>query len=220
MPAIPGLQHTENNGEVLLFWELAPSREGIASFNLYWSYDEDQTSVVAGGVRTFPTQNLLAIGIPNSPSYGKGKACYTFRRSSIGVPLSSSFFVSMSAVLVSGEETALGLPRYMAYRSTQPVEVGTVNSPLTKSLRMQRSIGPVPERVLFPHDIKQLEVFNYSKDTVLFVDVTGRDASVAESMPIMPYGYYVIGRNLSREAGVSLVAGSASGSDVRMVVHF
>ena len=217
---VPPIQFSENSGDVLLFWE-ARTDPAVESFNLYWSYSDDTSAIPdpSNPARhLFPKYHLVKKGIPNYPTMGKRNTSVTFSRKSIGVADSDSFYVAISPVIGS-DEGYLGDPRFIAYQSDQPTTAGSLHSPITGSQRFQRLVGPAPVRQMFSCDIKQLEIFNFSKDKIIFLDMTGLDADASSSMPIMPYGYYAIGRNLSKDTGVSLVSPEGT-SDVRIVAHY
>ena len=219
--ALPGIQVKENNNEVLLFWEVTPGQH-IVSYNVYWGLSEDTSYIPHPSDPTrllFNNYTSIVDNIPNYPTMGKKNTSYSFKRSTLGLTESSSFYVAISAMLDNAAvETPLGQPRFVTYISEQPVSAGSVHSAITGSQRYQVTVGTSPVRQTFASDLKQLEVFNFSQTAKVFVDLTGLDASASESMPLMPYGYYAIGRQLSKDTGISMVA-SEENVDVRIVAH-
>lgn len=204
----PTIQIDENSEKVTVFWELA---QGAAKFRLYWSKD---------GITNF---QLVADNIPNHPCYGKSYTKHSFYRSSLGLKESDSFFLAISYVSKNNIESARGVARQIPYLADQRVDAGASNSPIVASENLSTHIAANAQRVVFTHDVVLVEIFNNalvnSMDFVLYVDVTGQDASVARGMPVYPRSYYTVFRNLSKSSGVSLISGG-SPVDTRIVVHY
>jgi hypothetical protein len=205
MAILPDIQYKENSSEVLLFWDVT---KGFSSYSLYWS-------AVRGG-----TQTLIKQGIPNQGSLSKKSASYRFDRKDVGLAEKDSFFVILEGVPSDPPGPAVqGEPRFIPYLSDQPATAGSVHSPITGSERKQLIANGTAQRVTFTQDLKQLEVFNFTQDVAVFIDVTGLNADPALSMPLMPYGFYSIGRNLSKDTGISIISPDGN-ADIRIVAHF
>lgn len=203
---LPSVQLYENTStKVQLFWDLASS--AVSSFNVYWS----ATGTVGSYV-------LLKTGIPNFGTFGKKYTNYLFLRADLGLTEKDSFYVALTSVDAIGAESPMGTGRLVPYLADQMADAGSINSPITVSENLSTSIGLVPERITFTHDVKFLEIFNNS-DNLLYVEVTGFDASVTKSIPVYPRVYYTIFRNLSKQTGVSLVA-EGGVVDTRIVAHY
>lgn len=219
---VPNIQVKENNSTVALFWDVDPD-VNVQSFNLYWSLSEDTSYVPNISDPThlwFNNYALLKEFIPNFGTFGKKSTIVSFKRSDIGLDESQSFYVAISARRSDQiAETPLGTPKFLTYMSDQPAQAGALQSPITKSQRYQANVGVSPQRQKFSMDVMQLEVFNFSAVATVFLDVTGLDASTSESMPLMPRAYYVIGRQLSKDTGISMVADQDS-ADVRIMAHY
>lgn len=203
---LPSVQLYENTStKVQIFWDLASS--AVASFNVYWS----ATGIVGSYV-------LLRSGIPNFGTFGKKYTNYAFLRADLSLTEKDSFYVAISSMDALGAESSMGTGRLVPYLADQMADAGSINSPITVSENLSKSIGLVPERITFTHDVKFLEIFNNS-DNLLYVEVTGFDASVTKSIPVYPRVYYTIFRNLSKQTGVSIVA-EGGVVDTRIVAHY
>lgn len=201
----PDVQIGLNSSVIEFFWDADISVNG-GSFNLY-------TAVNKAGPFT------LSMAASNIPNYGKKAVKVRFIRADHGFTINNSFYAVLTFVTPQGVEGPQGNVRFVSALADQAVSAGAANSPLTVSERFKVTVTTTPLRVLFSADAKQIEVFNLSKDSEIYVDVTGLDASVAESMPVMPYGYYALGVHVSKNTGISMVTPGGP-NDVRIVVHY
>lgn len=203
---LPSVQLYENTStKVQLFWDLASS--AVASFNVYWSATGTAGSYI-----------LLKTGIPNFGTFGKKYTNYLFNRADLSLTEKDSFYVAITSVDAIGAESPIGTGRLVPYLADQMADAGSINSPITVSENLSQSIGLAPQRITFTHDVKFLEIFNNS-DNLLYVEVTGFDASITKSIPVYPRVYYTIFRNLSKQTGVSLIAEGGI-VDTRIVAHY
>jgi hypothetical protein len=154
------------------------------------------------------------------PNYGKDKVKTDIPRRAFALTEASGFYL-VGTYTAPGDSTEgpRGEPRFIPPVAEQAVSAGAANSPLTVSERFKVTVGLEPVRQTFSRDVKQLEVFNLSKDAEIYVDVTGLDASTSESMPVMPYAYYALGVHILRSTGLSIVS-VKDGVDVRIVAHY
>lgn len=206
---LPAIQLHENSEKVTVYWDLLP---GAKKFKIYWS--------PTGALGTF---SLLQGNIPNFGSFGKKATGFSFSRSLIGLTEGDTFYLAITAVDSLDVESDKGVPRLIPYLADQPADGGAVNSPITVSENLSTHVASsVASRIKFTHDVVFMEVFNKSnadRSSVLFVDITGVDATAEKSMPVYPLVYYTVFRNLSKDNGVSLIT-DRDVADVRIVVHY
>jgi len=206
---LPAIQLHENSEKITVYWDLLP---GAKKFRLYWS--------PTGSAGTF---NLLQDNIPNFGTFGKRATSASFNRAKIGLTEGDTFYLSITSVDGSSVESSLGTPRLIPYIADQMADAGALNSPITASENISTHVANSnATRIKFTHDVTFMEIFNNSnaaKTAVVYVDITGVDATVTKSMPVYPLVYYTIFRNLSKDNGVSIIT-DGDIADVRIVVHY
>ena len=208
LPMLPSVQLYENSSKVTVFWDLE-SPIAVESFNLYWS--------LTGEPGTFI---LLRTDIPNFGSFGKKYTAAYVNRTDLGLTEKDSFYVAISSISTTAQvESPLGIPRIIPYLSELMEDGVTINSPISVSENKSLAIGATVTRLTFTHDVKLVELFNNTDGSVLFVEITGQEASVSKSMPVYPKVYYTIFRNLNKDTGISLITDGGT-VDARIVVHY
>ena len=192
-----------------------------SNVNVFW----DQDPTVNGGIFTIYIAPALTgpftkVGQePNVANMGKKSIQMTFARSAFGYSEKNSFFLAGTFTPPGGAETPLGNTRFVAAVVDQKSSTGAANSPLTVSERFPAKVGTGAVRLSFSMDVKQLEVFNFNKSYTIFVDITGLDATLSDSMPVLPMGYYALGIHVPKDSGISLIS-EGDDTDVRIVAHY
>ena len=201
---LPNIQLYSTSSLINAVWEVTP---GYSSYSLY--------SSATGLTGTF---TLIRENIPNIPSLGKRLVNFSFARSSIGYQESNTFYLMLQG-LTTSSTVDTGDVRVVPSCVDQKVDAGAMNSPITASENKSLKVGTEAVKLVLSHDVKFLEVFNNTDEEVLYVEVSGIDATTTRSMPVYPKVYYTVFRNISKDTGISLVS-SAGTIDARIVVHY
>jgi len=200
---LPNIQLYSSSSLINAVWEVTP---GYSSYALY--------SSPTGLTGTF---TLVRENIPNIPSLGKKLVSFSFARSSIGYLESNTFYLMLQGVTTTSIVES-GDVRIVPSCVGQKVDAGAMNSPITASENKSLKVGSEAVQLELTHDVKFLEVFNNTDEEVLYVEVSGIDATTTRSMPVYPKVYYTVFRNISKDTGISLIS-SAGTIDARIVVH-
>jgi hypothetical protein len=203
--AVPVAQIYSKNKTIDLVWDVQPDYK---YFDVYLS--------MTGEEGTF---SVIVQKVPNQSIRGKKLSGCSFLRSAKGLAESDTFYIALRGVDPSGVESAMGPSRMVPSNADQKVDAGTSQSPIVSSENLSRFIGANVQRLLFTQDVFFIEFFNNSEEEVLYVDITGVDATPQKSMPVHPKTYYTIYRHIPKDMGVSLVTGGGI-VDARIVVHF
>lgn len=204
---LPPIQIFNNTARVSVFWDRTPD---VVSYKLYWS-----------SINSMGTYNLIRKDIANYANFGKERVRVEFLRDDVGLTDADSFYLTVSTVDSAGLESSKGDPRMIANLVGRQSDAGAANSPITSSENVSTHIASGnATRVHFTQDVCFVEIFNNSANNVLYVDVTGVDATAAKSMPVYPYVYYTAYRNLNKTTGLSLIAGGPDVIDARIVIHY
>ena len=202
----PLIQVMENREKVVVSWDLSDLPK--ASFALQWSPD---------GVHSFSD---ISTSIPNfSTVYGRRSTGFSFTRESLGLTVSDMFYLRLGITQVGGVTQYTNEVRAIPSLVDRKTPAGASNSPIERSENVSRFVGANETRSLFTQDTKLIEIFNNTREGVLYVDITGMPASVAKGMPVYPLTYYTVFRHVHKDTGISMISDGPV-LDVRMVVHF
>lgn len=204
---LPVIQVDKNTEKISVFWEIAGPTTG---YRLYWAHSEDSANYQPVGDIISPYAN-----------YGKTTVRVQFLREDIGLTKADTIYLIYVSLDNDGVESTPSEPRMISNLVGRQADAGAANSPIIYSENVTTHVAANnPTRVPFTQDVCFVEIFNNTKGNVLYVDITGVDATREKSMPVYPYVYYTMYRNLNKDTGLSLIADGPGLVDARIVIHY
>jgi hypothetical protein len=238
---IPDIQLAENSENIKLFWDPVSNPPDVKYFNIYWSLTKDAPYTLfdtyISNYASFADRYVgksftrSSLGLQeNQPFYLKISSV-----NELNIVLETSNPRRIPAVLdepptVNSTEVAYSQEhgwdpisntwrRLNTYAKRDGSSELVVSSGIAHQEVKSQIVGQVSVPITFTHDVRVVEIYNYSESARIFVNTKGSPADASLHIPVMPMSYYVFETNPLIEEGISIVSNTPN-TDVRIIGHY